>query len=462
MGRITIRELQTGYAGRLFTPLEITKRYLGRILLKDPALNSFITIAKERAILEAKRLEAKARAGEQTGALYGIPLAYKDNIDTKGIRTTNGSSIDAYNVPYKNAAVVQQLLLKDSILLGKNNLHEYALGVTSNNPHYGPVHNPWNREYTPGGSSGGSAAAVAADLTAASIGTDTGGSVRIPAASCGVIGLKPTYGKVPTKGVFYVSWTLDHVGPITSTMSDLAVLAGAMLGQSYLPDLKTDVRGLRIGVPTSYFNERIDPETYGLYLRALEALEALGAILIDTDVSFVAGNAETSLTIAASEAGYVHRSRMECCLSQYGEDARALLESSLEITALRYIEALKAKERYAEKFARLFRENIDVLATPTIPIPARKIGVDEVRFGPYTESVFDAMTRYTGIFNMAEVPALSIPCGLTSEGLPVGLQLVAARGREDLLIRAGYAYEQDQLGDFYRERDRVCAGYISE
>ncbi|MED4958664.1 amidase, partial [Paenibacillus macerans] len=155
MGRITIRELQNGYSGRLFTPLEITKRYLRRILLKDPALNSFITIAKERAILEAKRLEAKARAGEQTGALYGIPLAYKDNIDTKGIRTTNGSSIDAYNVPYKNAAVVQQLLLKDSILLGKNNLHEYALGVTSNNPHYGPVHNPWNREYTPGGSSGG-------------------------------------------------------------------------------------------------------------------------------------------------------------------------------------------------------------------------------------------------------------------------------------------------------------------
>ncbi|MDR9854220.1 amidase [Paenibacillus sp. VCA1] len=459
MGRKSIQELQAGYADHLYTPLEITKGYLKRIKLKDKKLNSYITTAKERAVQEAKIIEAKAKAGEQTGLLYGIPLAYKDNIDTKGIRTTNGSSIDANHVPGKNAAIVDRLLGEDSILLGKNNLHEYALGVTSNNPHYGPVHNPWNPKYTPGGSSGGSAAAVAADLSVASIGTDTGGSVRIPAASCGVIGLKPTYNKVPTQGVFYVSWTLDHVGPITATMTDMAILAGAMTKQSYLPCLNQGIRGLRIGVPTSYFNEHIDPDTYALYRSALNALESLGAILIDADVSFVAGNADVSLTIAASEAGVVHKSRMECCLSQYGADARAFLESSLDITAIQYIEALKMKEVYMKAFDKLFRESIDVLATPTIPIPARKIGVDEVQIGPYKESVFDAMTRYTGIFNMAELPAMSIPCGLTVEGLPVGLQLVAARCREDLLIRAGYAYEQDQLRDFYRLRDQVCAGY---
>ncbi|WP_234489245.1 amidase [Paenibacillus sp. S28] len=459
MGRKTIQEIQSGYKTGSWTTLDITKHYLKRIKKKDPALNSYITVAKDRATGETKRLVAKSSSGEQTGLLYGIPLSYKDNIDTKGIRTTYGSSIDANHIPDKNAAIVQRLLLQDSILLGKNNLHEYALGVTSNNPHYGPVHNPWNHEYTPGGSSGGSAAAVAADLTAAAIGTDTGGSVRIPAASCGVVGLKPTYNNVPTEGVFYVSWTLDHVGPITANMTDLAVLFGAMTKQSYLPYLNQDIRGLRVGVPTSYFNEHIDPETYALYLQSLEALESLGAILIDTDVSFVEGNSEVSLTIAASEAGYVHKSRMECCLSQYGADARAFLESSRDITSLQYIEALKTKEMYMNMFDKLFRERIDVLATPTIPIPARKIGVDEVHFGDYTESVFDAMTRYTGLFNMVEVPALSIPCGLTSEGLPVGLQLVARKEREDLLIRAGYAYEQDQLKEFYRLRDQICAGY---
>ncbi|GAA4851221.1 amidase [Paenibacillus vulneris] len=459
MARKSIQELQNGYANHQFTPLEITRHYLKRIKRKEGALNAFITVSKERAVKEAKIVEAIEKAGDQTGILYGIPLSYKDNIDTKGIRTTYGSSIDANNVPDKDAAVVRKLLQEDAITLGKNNMHEYALGITSNNPHYGPVHNPWNLEYTPGGSSGGSAAAVAADLSVASIGTDTGGSVRIPAASCGVVGLKPTYNKIPTQGVFYVSWTLDHVGPLTANMTDLAIMMEALTNQSYLPYLKQDIRGLRVGVPTSFFNEHIEAETYQLYLAALHALEQLGALLIEVDVSFIHGYQQKILNIAASEAGYVHRERMECCLSQYGADARALLESSLMITSRQYIDALKAKKDYMKQFGRLFREQIQVLATPTIPIAARKIGVEQVQFGSYTESLFDAMTRYTEIFNAVETPALSIPCGITSEGLPVGLQLVAAWGREDRLIRAGYAYEQNQLADFYRIRDEICAGY---
>ncbi|UQZ87504.1 Glutamyl-tRNA(Gln) amidotransferase subunit A [Paenibacillus konkukensis] len=459
MTRKSIQELQDGYSNQQFTPLDITKHYLKRIKKKDPVLNSFITVSKEWARKEAKIVEAKEKAGDQTGRLYGIPLSYKDNIDTKGIRTTYGSSIDANNVPERDAAVVHKLLQEDSITLGKNNMHEYALGITSNNPHYGPVHNPWNPEYTPGGSSGGSAAAVAADLTVASIGTDTGGSIRIPAASCGVVGLKPTYNKIPTQGVFYVSWTLDHVGPLTANMTDLAIMMEALTKQKYVPYLQQDIRGLRVGVPTSFFNEHIEAETYQLYVNALQALEQLGAVLIDVDVSFINGYQQQILNIAASEAGYVHRDRMECCLSQYVADARALLESSLTITSRQYIEALKAKESYMKQFGRLFREQIQVLATPTIPIAARKIGVEEVQFGSYTESLFDAMTRYTEIFNAVEVPALSIPCGITSEGLPVALQLVAAWGREDRLIRAGYAYEQDQLASFYQTRDEICAGY---
>ncbi|ULL16332.1 amidase [Paenibacillus sp. H1-7] len=459
MARKSIRELQNGYSDNRFTPLEITKAYLHRIKKKKPDLNSFITVTKERAVREAKIVQTKKEAGEQTGLLFGIPLSLKDNIATKGIRTTNGSSIDYNNIPDTHADVAQSLLSQDSILLGKNNMHEYAIGITSNNPHYGPVHNPWNPEYSPGGSSGGSAAAVAADLSAASIGTDTGGSVRIPAASCGVIGLKPTYGKVSTAGVTYISWTLDHVGPLTATMSDMAIMMEAMTSTPYKPFLKEDIRGLRIGVPTTYFNEHIETETYNLYLHALYALENLGAVLIDTGVSFIDGNQDVTFTIAGAEAVYEHRARMECCLDQYGADVRAFLEMSQHISALQYIEALKKKEQYVQNFARLFRERIDVLATPTIPIAARKIGVEEVQFGSYTESIFNAMTRYTGIFNLAGVPALSIPCGITSEGLPVGLQLAAGHGREDLLIRTGYAYEQSHLSDFYKKRDEICAGY---
>ncbi|MCM3340770.1 amidase [Paenibacillus sp. MER TA 81-3] len=454
MKRRTMMELVSGYEAKRFTPVEITIQYLKTIKAKNPKLNAYITITKELALRQAQMLEMKLMAGEQTGQLFGVPLSYKDNFATKGILTSSGSFIDRNFIPDKNAAVVQQMATEDAITLGKTNMHEYAFGITSNNPHYGPVRNPWNPQYTPGGSSGGSGAAVAANMCVASLGSDTGGSVRIPAASCGVIGLKPTYGTISTEGVFPISWTLDTVGPITANMNDLAVMMEALTNRAYTSFLVEDIRGMRIGVPANYFNERIDPETYKLYLQAVTALSSLGAILIDVDLPFLEGNQEAVLTIATAEGGYVHQSRMECCLSQYGADVREILESSANITAVQYIAALKKKEGYIREFQRVF-ERIDVLATPTLPIPPRKIGVEEVQFGSVTETIFDTMTRYTGIFSLAEVPAMSIPCGITSEGLPVGLQLVAGLYREDQLIRTGYAFEQSQLADFYKKRDSL-------
>lgn len=452
MRRRTIGELVSGYRTKRFTPLEITLQYLKSIREKNPKINSYITVTKELALSQARILETKIKTGEQLGRLFGVPLSYVDNFETKGIRTTMGSYIDRNFIPDKNAAAVQKMAIEDAITLGKTNMHEYALGITSKNSHYGPVHNPWNLRYTPGGSSGGSGAAVAANMCVASLGSDTGGSVRIPAASCGVIGLKPTYGLISAEGVFPVSWTLDQIGPITASMSDLAYMMEALTNRSYSQFLVGDIRGLRVGVPTNYFNERIDPETYKLYQQAVAALASLGAILIDIDLPFIEDGLQAVLAIATAEGGYVHRDRIDCCLDRYGADVRAILESAANIPAVEYIAALKQKERYVREFERVF-ERIDVLATPTLPIPPRKIGVMEVRFGSFTEPIFNTMTRYTGIFNLAEVPAMSIPCGITSEGLPVGLQLVAALNREDQLIRTGYTFEQTQLTEFYKKRD---------
>ncbi|BFH17843.1 amidase [Paenibacillus melissococcoides] len=458
MKRRSIRQLLNGYKYKLFSPVEITRDYLREIKNCDPVYNAYITVTKERALRKAKRLEKKWNRGKNTGLLFGIPLSYKDNLATKGVRTTNGSEIYRSFVPDRTAAVIRRANKENAIMLGKTNMHEFALGITSNNPHYGPVRNPWNIEYSPGGSSGGSAAAVAANLSVASIGTETGGSVRIPAASCGIAGLKPTYGTVPTSGVDFASWTMDHVGPLAANMEDLAIMMDALTGNDYSRHLIENIRGMRIGVPINFFNEHIEKETQRLYREALAALEELGAVLADVDTSFLYGCQEYGLTIAASEAGYVHRSDIACCLTEMGADVRAILELSLDITSLQYITALHKKEEYTRAFKRIFKQ-VDVLATPTLPIPPRRIGVESVTFGSYTENIFDAMTRYTEIFNMTGMPALTLPCGITKqEQLPVGLQLIADHRREDRLIRAGYTYEQSELGGYYRKRDQIISG----
>ncbi|MFL1676295.1 amidase [Paenibacillus dendritiformis] len=458
MKRRSIRQLLNGYKHKLFSPVEITRDYLREIKNCDPVYNAYITVTKERALRKAKRLEKKWNRGKNTGLLCGIPLSYKDNLATKGVRTTNGSEIYRSFVPDRTAAVIRRANKEKAIMLGKTNMHEFALGITSNNPHYGPVRNPWNIEYSPGGSSGGSAAAVAANLSVASIGTDTGGSVRIPAASCGIAGLKPTYGTLPTSGVDFVSWTMDHVGPLAANMEDLAIMMDALTGKDYSRYLIENIRGMRIGVPFHFFNEHIEEETLRLYREALAALEELGAVLVDVDTSFLYGYQEYGLTIAAAEAGYVHRDDIACCLAEMGADVRAILESSRGITSLQYITALHKKEEYTKAFKRIFKQ-VDVLATPTLPIPPRRIGVESVTFGSYTENIFDAMTRYTEIFNLTGMPALTLPCGITEqEQLPVGLQLIADHDREYRLIRIGYTYEQSELGGYYRKRDQIISG----
>lgn len=457
MVNLTIKELIQGYKNKHFSPVEVTKAYLNRIKASNPALNAFITVSEGTALNQAQIAEKKLLAGEDIGALHGVPFSYKDLIDTKGIKTTNGSFVDREQVPAQNAHVVKVLNGSEAINLGKTNLHEYAFGITSNNPFYGPVRNPWDTSLIAGGSSGGSAAAVAANLCLGSVGTDTGGSIRIPASCCGIVGLKPTYGLVSTEGIMPVSWSHDHAGPLARNVADLAAIMEALTNASYERFCIPDIKGLRVGVPKQYFNEQIEDEVRAIFKKAIRELESLGAILIEIDMPFASDSLKVAFTVATAEAGYIHKGKMETSLALYGDDIREILSSSKGISSLSYIEALKERETITRQLTELF-EKVDVIVTPTMPATPTKIGVEEVVFKETTEDIFSCMIRYTCLFNITGHPAMSIPCGLTVEkSLPAGLQIAANHGREDLLIRIAYTYENAFLKDFYAKREAVCA-----
>lgn len=453
MENLTVQNIVNGYKEKRFSPVEITNYYLNRIE-KNQDLNAYITVLQEQAMDQAKIAEHKMMAGLLLGKLEGVPISYKDNLYTKGIRSTSGSKIHQDFIPDYNAFVVDKLQSAGTINLGKVNMHEYAFGITSNNPFYGPVKNPWNRAYTPGGSSGGSGAAVAADLCAVSIGTDTGGSVRIPASSCGIVGLKPTFGSIDMSGTKKLAWTLDHIGPLTKDVTDLAFMMEVLTNEDYSDVLNEDIRGVRIGVPRNYFTDRIDEDVLRLYNEALKNLESLGAILIDVDVPFKEEDSAAVLTLAVSEAGFIHRENIKSQLDNFGPDVKQILASSKEIQAMDYIYSLKKTEEVKEGFNELFK-TIDVLATPSLAIMPQKIGVDDIIVGGQQEDVFSATIRYPSVFNVSGHPALSIPCGTNKDNLPVGLQLAGANYNEKKLVHVAYAFEQIFLKEFYKERNKV-------
>ena len=447
----TIQELINGFSHKDFSPVEVTRDYLQQIE-NFSELNAFITVTAEQALKQAEIAEQKYLAGEQTGTLEGIPISYKDNLYTKGVRTTSGSKIEEDFVPTVDAGIVAKLHREGAINLGKVNMHEYAFGITSNNPFYGPVKNPWNTAYTPGGSSGGSGAAVAASLSAASIGTDTAGAIRIPAASTGIVGLKPTHGLIDASNVRHISWSLDHIGPLTKNMGDLGIMMDAMTGANYSDSLTTDIRGLCVGVPKNYFNELIDNDTANLYSKALENLEQLGAILIEINIPFSPEDLALSFSIGIAEAGLVHEKSITERIDSFGPDVKASLEFSHSITALDYMKALKRKDELFSQFENVF-EAVDIIATPTMPDTTKQIGEEQFSIDGILDSTFNMMIRLPAVFNLTGQPALSIPCGVAPNGLPVGLQLASAAFNERVLLKAGYAFEQAFLNSFYKERD---------
>ena len=453
----TIKELLNGYKKKEFSPVEITKQYVERAN-KHKDLNAFVTITEDVALEQAKIAEQKWQMND-AGRLEGIPLSYKDNIYTKNVRTTSASKVDENFVPNEHADIIKRLNNDGAVMVGKNNMHEFAFGITSNNPFYGAVKNPWNTELIPGGSSGGSAVSVATYSSVGSIGTDTGGSIRIPAAMCGLVGLKPTQDLLPKKGFTNISWSLDHSGPISRNIDDLSILMNVLTdGNVQLYDnIADDLRGVKIGVPNNFFTEQIEEPLRKSFNETLEQLEKLGAHLIEVEVPNASDAIPLTFTLAISEGGYTHRDRKQTSLDHYGEDVHHVMTSSDGIPALDYIHALQQQIVIGQKVDELF-DHIDVLATPTLPALPKPIGQEEVHFGDITEPIFDCMIRYTSFFNLTGHPAISIPTEVVNE-LPVGIQLASAKWQDSKLMSISKTIENNLLTDFYKVRDDKMKQY---
>lgn len=432
------------------SPVDIVTASLARAEAANPDFNAFITISRDRALHFARAAEERARAGARLSPLDGIPIAVKDMVDVRGLTTTNGSGPGWHRRPERSAPVVEALERLGAVVIGKTLPHELGVGIDNNNPHYGPTRNPWDRDRSSGGSSGGSAVAVALGIAPGAIGTDTGGSIRIPAAACGVFGLKPGFGTLPTDGVTPIAWSLDHVGPMAARADDLDILFRAMA----MDDLQSQdepqagLKGLRIGVPTSYFNERISPETAEGHARALRAFEKHGNTIIDVDIPAVDEAVEDAFTFSQVEASHAHRDRIPDRLGELGDDARAFLQIGWKVTAARYVEAVKRQVEFRRAMEACFAA-VDVLVVPATPAPAQPIGTTEVRFGSETEPLFNCMIRYTCVFNVSGHPVLAAPCPDEAGEFPTGIQIVGPMGSEHRLLAIARHYEELALPEHH-------------
>jgi aspartyl-tRNA(Asn)/glutamyl-tRNA(Gln) amidotransferase subunit A len=420
---------------------ELVAQSLSRIERIDPKLNSFITVTAETALAEADERDRELARGFDRGPLHGIPIAHKDLMRTKGVRTTAGAKIFADYIPQRDAAIVTKLHQAGAVSLGKTGLHELAYGITSNNPHFGAIHNPWDLSRIPGGSSGGSAVAVAAGLVPFATGTDTGGSIRVPASFCGVVGLKPTFGRVNIRGVLPLGFSQDHVGPLTGSVRDAAIAFQAMADDStgYVQPVNPDLGGLRIGWPQNFFLDCVDPEVAAAIDAAFQIAAKAGGRVVEIEVPDMEALRAAGATCLLVEAAAALRPYLDR-RSDFGADVLALLDQGKTIPGIDYIEARRTRRRIGRDFARLF-EQVDCIFTPTTPITAPRIGQTTVKICGVIEEVRTAVTRFTRVMNALGLPAISIPCGFSRSGLPIGLQIIAAAQREDLLLGAAAAME---------------------
>jgi len=445
-------------AGRLLrqkkvSPLELTKAALERIEALNPRLNVFITVTAERALREARAAEREIARGKYRGPLHGIPVTLKDNICAAGVRTTAGSKILGEFIPPADAEVARKLSRAGTVLLGKTNLHEFAYGVTTENPHYGPTRNPWNLECMPGGSSGGSAAGVATGLGFASVGTDTGGSIRIPAALCGIVGLKPNFQRISCKGIIPLAVTLDHAGPIARTVADAAIMLDAICEHEEAQGaFYKAARGglqkrgkkawLRLGWPREYFFERVDAEVERAIEAAVKVFEKLGAQMEEVSLPHIGESVEPSTQIALAEALEYHESQgyFPAHAADYGEDVRKRLEMGGAVRAVDYLKAQQAREQVRADFREAF-ERVDAIIAPTAPVAAPRIGEDSVKIGGESQSVRGALVRMNRPANFTGFPVISVPCGFTRSGLPIGMALHGAQWGEAKLLQIAARYE---------------------
>lgn len=443
-----ISELSQQLRRREISSVEITRACLNRIEKVNTSLNAFITVTCESALAEARAAEEEIGRGEWRGPLHGIPVALKDLIDTAAVRTTSASALHANRNPSDDAEVVRRLRQTGAVIVGKTNLHEFAYGGSSLISHFGEVHNPWNFERITGGSSGGSAAAIPSGMACAAIGTDTAGSIREPAALCGCVGLKPTYGRVSSRGVIPLSTSLDHVGPMTASVRDAAIVLQAIAGYDpadmcaaevpvtdYVSALKENAKALRIGIPRNYFYEGLDPEVSSAIEHALMGIRTLVA-----EVKEVRLDVPTDRTLQTAESYAYHAETVARSSEFYQAETLKRIRSGEKVTATEYIQKRRELEEARRNIRQAFAD-LDLLVTPTTPIPAPSIS--DLRANPDTLRPAELkLLRNTRPFNVWGLPAISVPCGFTQTGLPIGLQIAGPHWREDFVLRLAHAYEQ--------------------
>jgi aspartyl-tRNA(Asn)/glutamyl-tRNA(Gln) amidotransferase subunit A len=442
LSALTLKQVSEMLRARSVSPVELTEACLRRIEKYNPSFNAFITVTKDVALRTAREAEMEIQRGRWRGPLHGVPIALKDNMDTAGIRTTGASELFQDRIPETDSEVARRLKNAGSVLLGKLNLHEFAYGGSSTVTHFGTMHNPWAPDHVTGGSSGGAGIAVAADLCYAALGTDTAGSVRMPASHCGIVGLKPTYGLVSTRGVLPLSWTLDHVGPMCKTVEDVALMMNVIAGYDELeptsvevpiPDytraMKMQTAKLRLGIARRPFFDNLNPEVANAVDSALTLLRKMTAGTVDVELP-PAGNAAT---LWGAEAYAYHKPWITQSPEKYQPGTRAQLERSASASASEYAQARRQLDVLRREIKKVFAK-VDLLIAPTMKTPPALLSAPGGGGGGGGNN--------NVAFDMYGLPSISVPCGFTNSGLPIGLQISGAHFAETTVLALAHAYEQ--------------------
>ena len=449
----SVEELAPLLEAKKLSPVELTKAILDFAEESQPKINAYMAFYREEALAQAQVVEKEILNGQYRGMYHGIPMALKDNLYFKDKITTMSSKIHKDFVSGYDATVVEKLRDAGVIFTGKLSMHEYAWGITNNNPHYGPVRNPWDLEKIPGGSSGGSGAAVAAGASVASLGTDTAGSIRIPSSACGIVGLKPTHGRVSKYGCYPLAWSLDHIGPMTKTVKDAAGLLEIIAGfdhrdptcidvstENYSQQISGDVKGLVIGINEDYFFNRVDSDVEKAVRASIQSLVDQGAKVETVRIPSLQYAEWAELVTSLSEAAAIHHSDLQSRPQDFGDDIRLLFELGELPSAVDYLQAQQVRRQIKQEFTQIFNQ-VDVLISPTLPVVASTIGDNFATLNGEKVDLIDNIIRFTGPSNLTGLPALSVPCGFKGN-LPVGLQIIGPAFKEGLILNVGYAIEQ--------------------
>jgi len=439
---LTIDEFARKIRSKETTAVAVLDQCLERIKTENPRLNAFILVTADEARRQARRADEELAAGDDRGPLHGVPISIKDLFDITDTPTTAASHVRDGHVASSDATVITRLRRAGAVLIGKTNLHEFAFGTTNEDSGYGPARHPLDPTRSPGGSSGGSAVSLAAGMALATLGTDTGGSIRIPAAICGTVGLKPTYGELPSDGLVPLSRTLDHIGPLTSTVSDAWHVFHALRGDTVLrPLVPSAVRHLRFGVPRKYFCDLLDPEVRRSFEDAVAALRRSGATIHDVEIPNARFIATVYVHVVFGDAAPYHAAALDTMPDRYTTPVRMRLEMARYVLAEDYTRALEGREVLRREVDAAL-SGYDALMLPTVPIPAFKIGTASVELNGSKEPIRNITLRLTQLFNITGHPAISLPCGHTTAGFPCGLQLAGTRGQTDQLLHVAAGVEQ--------------------